>query len=268
MTPLISVTWLHQNLGNPKLVILEAGIDIEDYQNNRSIHGTRYFDLKNTFRDLSNPLPNTLPNPEEFQKNVRLLCVNKDSIIVVYDRKGIYFSPRVWWLFNVMGHSNIAILDGGLPAWVNQGFTIEDPSEKKYKIGSFTANFQKNLVRYYPTVLENTETQNEILIDVRSRGRFNGTEKEPRKGLRSGNIPHSINLPYTEVLSNGKYKSLEEIKSLLSKAELLNKPFIFSCGSGITACIIMLAAELVSSTPKSVYDGSWTEWVLKESKSN
>ncbi|MGB5357125.1 MAG: rhodanese-like domain-containing protein, partial [Eudoraea sp.] len=97
MTPLISVTWLHQNLGNPKLVILEAGIDIEDYQNNRSIHGTRYFDLKNTFRDLSNPLPNTLPNPEEFQKNVRLLCVNKDSIIVVYDRKGIYFSPRVWW---------------------------------------------------------------------------------------------------------------------------------------------------------------------------
>ena len=121
-----------------------------------------------------------------------------------------------------------------------------------------------NAINADTTSLWLIKTQKEVLIDARSEGRFKGTEKEPREGLRSGNIPNSLNLPFTEVLNKGKYKSLNEIKSIFKAYELPKRPYIFSCGSGVTACILMLAAELVYNNQMAVYDGSWTEWASLE----
>lgn len=268
MHPLVTVNWLLKNLDNPKLVLLEAGIDEGSYDQKKGIKGRRYFDLKGRFRDPISILPNTLPNPNDFEENARQLGINKDSVIVVYDTRGIYFSPRVWYLFRVMGHKEVAVLDGGLPEWLRQNLPLEEITKKSQRKGSFTADFQKDLLRSYAAISDNVTSKKELLIDARSEGRFNGTEEEPRKGLRSGNIPNSFNLPYTTVLQDGKYKSVKEIKLLFSKFESEDKPLVFSCGSGITACIIMLAAELVNNIPKSVFDGSWTEWASNEAKGN
>ncbi|WP_276391226.1 sulfurtransferase [Eudoraea chungangensis] len=268
MHPLVSVNWLIKNLDNPKLVLLEAGIDVGSYYQKKGIKGRRYFDLKGRFQDPISLLPNTIPNPNDFEENARLLGINKDSIIVVYDTQGIYFSPRVWYLFRIMGHKEVAVLDGGLPEWLRQNLPLEEITKKSQSKGSFTANFQKDLLRSYAAIAENVTSKKELLIDARSEGRFKGTEEEPRKGLRSGNIPNSFNLPYTKVLQDGKYKSIKEIKPLFTKFESKGKPLVFTCGSGITACIIMLAAELVNNTPKSVFDGSWTEWASKKANGN
>lgn len=261
--PIVSTAWLHTHLEDPKLIILDASLkdnqsslktDLENIQ----IKGSRFFDIKNTFSETNNPLPNTLPSPEKFEEEARKLGINKNSTIVVYDTLGIYSSPRVWWLFKIMGHENVTILDGGLPAWVEEGYETEKINRKDiYPIGDFEANFNPNLVKTKEQVLKNIQTKEAILIDARAENRFKGIGDEPRPGLRSGHIPRSINIPYTQLLHDGKFLPKEALLKILKPT---NRPLIFTCGSGVTACIDLIAFELISDVPKSIYDGSWTEW--------
>lgn len=261
--PIVSTIWLHTHLEEPNLVILDASLkdnqsslktDIENIQ----IKGSRFFDIKNTFSETNNPLPNTLPSPEKFEEEARKLGINKNSIIVVYDTLGIYSSPRAWWLFKVMEHQNVHILDGGLPAWIEEGYKTEkNHREDIYPIGDFEANFNPNLVKTKEQLLKNIQTKEAALIDARAENRFKGIGDEPRPGLRSGHIPGSINIPYTQLLRDGKFLPKEELLKILKPN---NKPLVFTCGSGVTACIDLIAFELISDAPKSIYDGSWTEW--------
>jgi thiosulfate/3-mercaptopyruvate sulfurtransferase len=181
---------------------------------------------------------------------------------VVSDPAGIYLSPRAWWLFKVMGHEQVWVLDGGLPAWIKEGYPTEKRKEQSYKKGTFTAKFQPQLFKSKEQVLENIQSKEAVLVDARSTDRFHAETEEPRAGLRSGHIPGSINIPYTELLRDGKFLPQEELKKILP---LQDKSLLFSCGSGVTACIDMLAYELVSDMPKAIYDGSWTEWGQEES---
>ncbi|REE79883.1 thiosulfate/3-mercaptopyruvate sulfurtransferase [Lutibacter oceani] len=262
---IVTAKWLHRNLKTPHLIILDAS-QTENKSNLKTkleglqIKNARFFDLKNTFSDKHSNLPNMLPLPKEFEKECRKLGINKSSKIVVYDNLGIYTSPRVWWMFKIMGHNNIAVLNGGLPAWKNEGFELEHIQNKVYKSGDFEAIFNPNLVRNIDEIKSNLTKKNELVVDARSEGRFNGTTPEPRESLKSGHIPNSINLPYTTVLNNGKFKSKEKLTEIFKIPEIANKPLIFTCGSGITACILMLASEMVIENKKSVYDGFWTEW--------
>ncbi|ADV47679.1 3-mercaptopyruvate sulfurtransferase [Cellulophaga algicola DSM 14237] len=268
-TSIVSSKWLQAHLNDSNLIILDASAAnpmsgaLSENISTRIV-GARYFDLKTNFSETENPYPNKIPSPEQFQEECQNLGINQNSLLVVYDAMGIYWSPRVWWLFKAMGHVNIAVLDGGLPEWIHHNLPLEENKKETYVRGNFTASFNSEMVVDFNSVLENTISEVAILIDARSQGRFNGTAAEPRKDLRSGSIPNSINIPYTTVLDNHKFKDKTELLQLFENVKNDVRPLVFSCGSGVTACILLLASELVGiKNKKSVYDGSWTEWAQK-----
>lgn len=266
---IISTTWLHQHLNDENLIILDAspastitGKSATDP--NISIPKARYFNLKKDFVDPTSLFPNTVPSEQQFQTAARKLGIHQSSMIVVYDNLGIYTSPRVWWLFKVMGHENIAVLDGGLPAWIAAGHdTAIKNTEQTYDGGDFVANFQTKWLKTYQEVAENIDNQHFTIVDARSAGRFAGTAPEPRKHLKSGHIPNSVNIPYQEVLENGKYKSPSALQQIFNEKCKESEEIAFSCGSGLTACIVMLASEIAFKESRYLYDGSWTEWAEK-----
>ena len=265
---LVSIQWLKDNMQDPNLIILDASQQINQANvlpeyTGIQIQGARFFDIKNDFSDTSNPLPNTFPHPETFEKAAQNLGINTTTKIVVYDSLGIYSSPRGWWLFQIMGHENVWVLDGGLPAWVEANLPVEKNETKTYPKGDFKSYFNPTMLKNTADVLANINTQAALLIDARSNDRFLGLTPEPRAGLRSGHIPGSLNIPYTDLVQNGFFFSKEKLKTILPNQE---KPIFFSCGSGITACIDYLAYEIIGSkNARAVYDGSWTEWGQSDS---
>ncbi len=265
-SPLVDVQWLSDHLDDPDLVILDATIKKETskYKDDISkfkIKDALFFDIKNTFSETTSDLPNMLPSPEYFEKACRTLGISSHHKIVVYDKLGVYSSPRVWWMFKAMGHRDIAVLDGGLPAWrrANLPCIIETKPASR-KPGNFRAMFDPKLVTNSKNILDEMDNKNTLILDARSQGRFLAKEAEPRKNLKGGHIPNSLNLPYTKVQHDGKMLPVEELKEIFNDFNLEKKKLIFTCGSGITACIIMLAAELAGYQNVSVYDGSWSEW--------
>jgi thiosulfate/3-mercaptopyruvate sulfurtransferase len=265
--PIVSASWLQEHLNDSNLIILEARLDqnqanLENQNPDLQIKGARVFDVKNNFSHTSNPLPNTFPSTAQFTAESQKLGINKNSIIVVYDTLGIYSSPRAWWMFKTMGHSEVYVLDGGLPEWIKEGYSTQNKNQTStYAKGDFEAKLQPNFIKNEGQILGNISTKEAVLMDARSSDRFYAILEEPRPGMRSGHIPGSINVPYTELQRDGKYKSPEELNQILN---LDDKPLVFTCGSGITACIVLLACELISDNPKAVYDGSWTEWGSSE----
>lgn len=261
---LVSVNWLHQNLEAKNLIIFDAtmakiGVKNNDNSVKKQLPKAVFFDIKNTFSEAKSQYPNTLLDETEFEFKAQNIGVNNDSCIVVYDDIGIYSSPRVWWMFKTFGFNNIAVLNGGLPAWKQAGFKTEIPKNNIISKGDFTANHQ-------PTKMLETEQvlaclkQEVCIADARSEQRFLGLELEPRKEVKSGHIPNSINIPFTELLHDKKMKSVPELQSIFKDKNPHNNKMVFSCGSGITACILALGAELSGYNNYAVYDGSWTEW--------
>lgn len=265
MQSLVSTAWLYENFNNPDLVILDASLEsnvanLEVKYPELQIKGARFFDFKNVFADKNSPLPNMLPTAELFEKECRKLGINTTSEIVVYDNVGVYASPRVWWMFKAMGQNSIAVLDGGLTDWKDKNLECEPKKQSKLKAGNFIANFQSNLVKDSFQILENISLKKEIVIDARSKDRFMGLIPETRENLKSGHIPNSLNLPFLEVLDQRKFRSKEELQLIFKKLPLKEKGLVFTCGSGITACILQLAIEITGITNTSIYDGSWTDW--------
>lgn len=262
---IVSVEWLHEHLEDLDLIILDASqksnkANMESSGKNFQIANARPFDLEKDFSDPTHKFPHMLPSPRQFEAACRKLGINKSSKIVVYDNMGIYFSPRVWWMFKAMGHSAISVLDGGLPAWKDKGYRIEPVQDYHEKQGNFKANFIAENVKDYTFIADNLILQRAIVIDARAANRFNGLDPEPREGLRSGHIPGSLNIPFKEVLLNGQYKSKEELTKIFARIGSEDKTLVFSCGSGVTACVVLLASELILKNAKAVYDGSWAEW--------
>lgn len=266
--PLVSSKWLSENLDDPDLIVLDASTSankagVDSAFRNQKIPGARPFNIKENFSKKDSPFPNTFPSLSQFEEECRKLGIDNSSKIVVYDDLGIYTSPRVWWMFKTMGHTQVYVLNGGLPDWVENNYETVEKYGSIVQKGDFKAHFHSSSVKDIDFVRSNLVTNSHCLIDVRSEERFMAKVPEPRAGLRSGNIPNSINIPYTEVLDNGKYKSKEELVGIFKKAQLDDRPITFSCGSGITACIVLLAAEMVLTNGVSVYDGSWTEYGTK-----
>jgi thiosulfate/3-mercaptopyruvate sulfurtransferase len=262
--PIVKAEWLYSNLHNSDIIVLNATIakvgDTTNTTQNKQIPNSIFFDLKNIFVDTNATFPNTIPKADLFEKEVQLLGIHTDSCIVVYDALGTYSSPRVWWLFHVFGFTNIAVLNGGLPAWKKLGYpTIANNNTFKKPKGNFKVSFVSSLLQYKENVLEAIH-QDICIIDARSQKRFDNTEPEPRKDLRGGHIPSSKNIPYTLLQQEGFMKTKEAIETLFQNTNTKASPMIFTCGSGITACILALGAAIIGNTNYSVYDGSWTEW--------
>lgn len=259
-SPIVSVEWLHENLNANNLIILDGTINKVFDISLEQIPNARLFDIKKKFSDVENPFPSAFPSSEQFQKEARALGINQNSAIVAYDDKGIYSSARVWWLFKAFGFNNVAVLNGGLPAWKKVNYTTELMHNYDGKSGDYMANLQPNFMQFFDDVVKASKNKTHKIIDARSSGRFNCTEPEPREGLRMGTIPNSVNLPFTDILEDGILKSKKDIaKSFYMVAEQ-DDPIIFSCGSGLTACVLALGAELSGYKNISVYDGSWTEY--------
>lgn len=267
-TSLVSVHWLMKNRSDENIIILDCTlpnqlakmpITIQSIQ----IENARFFDIKRKFSDTSNEFPTAYPSKDQFEKECQNLGINNESRIVVYDANGIYSSPRVWWLFKSMGHENVFVLNGGLPEWIHNDFPVEKKNNQFFSKGNFTANSNPHLVRKFEDIFSNLDSKNELIIDVRSKDRFEGIVPEPREGLRSGKIPNSINFPYLQVLKNGKFKDRDALVEIFKPLASIKQPMVFSCGSGITACVVLLASETILKNHKAVYDGSWTEWGAK-----
>ncbi|WP_299099831.1 sulfurtransferase [uncultured Winogradskyella sp.] len=259
-TPLISVNWLIENKKASNLIVLDATINKVIDSDSKRILKARFFDIKKKFSDVSAPFPSTLPSKEQFELEARNLGINNDSCIVVYDDKGIYSSARVWWLFKVFGFNNVAVLDGGLPEWTLKGLSINAYVEETYQIGNINVDFNPELMTNFDGLNHFIKDPNVLIVDARSEARFKCLVDEPREGLRRGTIPNSKNLPFTDLINGNTLKPIKELSEIFSKLEIENRTMLFSCGSGITACVVALAATLCNYNNLIVYDGSWTEY--------
>ncbi|MEN8194954.1 MAG: 3-mercaptopyruvate sulfurtransferase [Pseudomonadota bacterium] len=265
---LVSTEWLAEHLNAPDVRIVDgswhmpaANRDPRAEYGEQHIPGAVFFDIDD-IADSDSTLPHMLPSPEKFASRVRKLGLGDGNRIVVYDTTGVSAAARVWWMFRVFGHEDIAVLDGGLDKWLAEGrpATAERsmPQERH-----FTARTNSFLVRDYDQVLTNCKTGREQFLDSRSVGRFNGTEPEPREGLPSGHAPGTINLPFTRMLDKADKTMLpaDKIRKAFEDAGVdLDKPMLTSCGSGVTACIVSLGLYLIGKKEVPVFDGSWTEW--------
>ncbi len=262
--PIITIQEFETILNHENLIILDCSIDkigkkLEELEV-ELIPNSQFFDIENNFSDQHAQLPHTLISEEKFTREAQLLGISNNSIIVCYDRWGIYSSPRAWWMFKTMGFKNVYVLNGGIEAWKNQGHIISKIYKFPESIGNFEAEISANWLANVNDVLDAINAPTTKILDARSAARFNALADEPRAGLRKGHIKNSANLPFEEVLENNHYKSNAELaqyfKDYTTKSEI-----IFSCGSGITASIIALANHQINPNQKTrVYDGSWAEW--------
>lgn len=257
---LVSTEWLNANLNANNLIVLDATINKVIDNASKRIPKARFFDIKKKFSAINATFPSTLPSKEQFQNEARLLGINQYAIIVVYDDKGIYSSARAWWLFKTFGFNNVAVLDGGLPEWELSGFATETYIDEAYPYGNFEAVYNPEVMTDFKGVNAFAEDSNSLILDARSEARFKCLIDEPRAGLRRGTIPNSENLPYTNLFNGNTLKSIEELSTIFNNLVQDKTKLIFSCGSGITACILALAATICNYNNLVVYDGSWTEY--------
>jgi len=269
---LISCTDLHAILGNKDLVILDASIPpvgnmaAPEYSwPEYRLPQARRFDLNKDFSDLNSHLPHTMPSASYFEQAAKKLGINKQSQIVVYDDLGLFSAARAWYMFRAMGHDNIAVLDGGLPHWLTLKKPIADLQRELNNdslpvAGDFIANEKSDFFCHWRDVEKQIDSQEQLVLDARAIRRFKGLDPEPRAGVRSGHIPNSINLPYNDLLTSGLFKPVNELIDIFNNISVKDQAMIMSCGSGVTACVLALAAELSGYKNVRVYDGSWSEW--------
>ena len=267
---MVSTQWLADHLTAPDIRIVDASYFLPNVDRNAKaeycschIPGAVFFDVD----DICNKdvdLPHMIPSPEKFSSKVRRLGLGDGNRIIVYDSNGGGMAAcRAWWMFRLYGHDDVAVLDGGLPKWLAEGRPTDDlppvPKERH-----FTARFNHMLVRDVDQLIENVDSQKDLVVDARSAERFAGTGEEPRPGMRKGHMPGSVNLPFNKLLdkdANFTVRSADEIKKIFDDAKVnLNGNVVASCGSGVTACVIAYAGYLIGKEDIAVYDGSWSEW--------
>ena len=265
-SPLVSTEWLAAHLFDTDLRIIDAswympasGRDPDAEYLTAHIPGAVRFN-PDEISDTSIPLPHMLAARELFAAAVGKLGIAETDTIVVYDGMGLMSAARAWWNFLIMGADKVFVLDGGLPKWVAEARplasgTMEPPP------ASFTPIFDPDGVADAARVLAALDDPGIQVVDVRSAGRFAGTEPEPRPGLRGGHMPGAKNLPFPDLIANGSLREPAELRALFAAAGIdPSKPVITSCGSGVTAPIVSLAMAAMGEKPAAVYDGSWTEW--------
>jgi thiosulfate/3-mercaptopyruvate sulfurtransferase len=268
MGPLVTTDWLAAELDEPDLVLFDATkyLPNEDKDGRAEflkahIPGARYFDI-DEIADPETDLPHMVPSPGRFARLVGALGVSNGSRVVFYDQKGLASAARGWWLMELFGHDLVAVLDGGLPKWIREGRPTQDGAAAPPSPAAFRANYRAARLRGIGDMLGNVGSQRELVLDARAAGRFTGAVPEPRAGMRSGHIPGSVSLPYTDLLNaDGTFKPEAEVKTHLAAAGVDgSRSVVTSCGSGVTATILTLAMRLAGLPQGAVYDGSWTEW--------
>lgn len=272
---IVSAAWLNQQLSDATLaasiVVLDASAFMPDVPRDPQqefidirIPTARFFDFNHQIAAPNTYLPHMLPSADLFTTEVAKLGVNNSSHVVIYDSQGMFSAPRGWWMFKAMGHDNVSVLDGGLPAWLAASYATQTGAPQVSLVGDFCAKFRSNWVIDADTLCQKLDDTNLQIIDARPTARFLATVKEPRVGLRSGHMPNAKSLPFGELLMNGHFLPVAQLKQKFDALSTNEQRLIFSCGSGVTACILALAAQVSGRDNVTVYDGSWTEWGANE----
>ncbi len=266
---LVSTAWLSDHLDDQNIKILDASYFVpggvtpakEQYDEGH-IPGALFFDI-NDVADQSKSKEHAFPDAQTFAEKVGALGINNEDHIVAYDHLGgACAAARVWFMFRAFGHDKVAVLDGGRTKWSAEGraLSTDAPNPEKRK---FATQAIGGLLRQKSGILENIEAKTFQLLDARSKGRFEGTEPEPREGLRSGHIPASLNLPFSALFDaeTKTWRDEPQIIQVFAAAGVdFDKPLTTTCGSGVTACTLALGAYLIGSPDTAIYDGSWVEW--------
>jgi thiosulfate/3-mercaptopyruvate sulfurtransferase len=263
--PLVSTRWLAERV--KEVTVLDAswylpGTDRNPKSEYAAVHipSAVFFDI-DAVCDHRTALPHMLPPPEEFSAATGALGINDGKPVVVYDGAGIFSAPRVWWMLRAMGHEEVAVLNGGLPKWQREGRPLE--------AGTVTPLPARHIARPVPALVrsiddmrENLETKAAQVLDARGAPRFTASAPEPRPGVRGGHIPGSRNVHYARLLTEeGTYKTAAELRSLFVGEHIdLTAPIVTSCGTGVTAAVLLLGLVLAGARDVALYDGSWTEW--------
>ncbi|XP_074589456.1 thiosulfate/3-mercaptopyruvate sulfurtransferase 1, mitochondrial-like [Curcuma longa] len=289
--PMVSAEWLHSNLANSDIKVLDASWympqekrnPLEEYQV-AHIPGAVFFDI-DQISDPTTDLPHMLPLEEAFAAAVSVLGIQNTDNIIIYDGKGLFSAPRVWWMFRILGHNKVWVLDGGLPHWLKAGYEVEATTPENVTLratavskaiksiyhgqyvgpATFKTNFRPQMIWGIEQVKQNMTDKTHQLLDARSKGRFDGVAPEPREGMKSGHIPGSKCVPFTEMVDSSSLLLPEdELRKKFSQAGVsLEDPIVASCGSGMTACILCVGLHRLGKLDVPVYDGSWTEWATQ-----
>ncbi|MEQ8248190.1 MAG: 3-mercaptopyruvate sulfurtransferase [Alphaproteobacteria bacterium] len=262
---LVETDWLADNLDKVKVLdgswyLPAQNRDPEAEYNAGHIPGAQFFNI-DAISDPNTDLPHMLPSAEDFAKAVGAMGITNADRVVVYDGIGLQSAARVWWEFRAFRHYDVAVLNGGLPKWKAENRPLETVTPKPER-ATFGAKLDSGAVRTIDQMLDLVKGRKEQVLDVRAKGRFDGTEADPRPGLRAGHMPGAKNLVYTDILNPDRtFKDAEVIRAALQGAGLdLSNNVVTSCGSGITASVMALGLHLIGHDKWAVYDGSWTEW--------
>lgn len=251
----VDTTWLAAHLHQDGLVVLCASMG-NPVKSQTGIPGAFLADIEADFSSDS-PTPHTVP--DNLTSLLESYEISDDTAVVVYDRFGMTVAPRVWWLLRVAGLRNVAVLDGGLPAWIAAGNPTQSLTVPIAR-GKITAQPHPELLIDIEQTAQALDDAGRVVIDARSAGRFQGEEAEPRAGLNSGHMPGSRNIPFPEIAPGGFFLPAEQIRERIQLEAGDTRDLVFSCGSGVTACVTALGAILAGYEDVVVYDGSWSEW--------
>jgi len=267
---LVTTDWLADNLGASDIAIIDASFHLPAAQRNakaeytaKHIPGAVFFGIDD-IADSESELPHMLPSPEKFSSRVRKLGIGSETHVICYDTNGgPGASMRAWWNFRIFGHDRVSVLSGGLPKWQDEGRpTTADETAIIEK--HFFPKYDPSLVLGFDQMMANVDSQEYQMVDARPEGRYNGTDDEPRAGMRKGHIPGAISLPFQALMDTGNFmviRPADELQTIISEAGIdPEKPLVSSCGSGVTAAPLVMALYLLGHTRAAIYDGSWTEW--------
>lgn len=267
----VAADWLAEHINDPEVQIIDARMappgqehrDMAAEYRDGHLPDALFFDIE-ALSDHTTPLPHMMPRPEAFAVAMRELGVSSDKHLVVYDEGNLFSAPRAWWMLRTFGAEKVSILAGGLAGWKRDDYLLEQGNVDMVE-GDFEVKFDAQKIKRLTDVLLISHEGTAQIVDARPAPRFNAEVDEPRPGLRRGHIPGARNVPWGDLVFNGELKTVDELTAIFDRAGVdLNRPIVASCGSGVTAAVVVLALATLGANDVTLYDGAWSEWGARD----